>query len=262
MWVWKTKVENPRGVIVMVHGAGEHHGRYEWLRKRFLSQGFHIVAGDLPGQGENPRKRGHIDSFDEMIEAVSKWIDTAKAFHSPILIFGHSLGGLTVIRTLEEIQFKPRAILLSSPCLGLFFPPPQWLVKMVKPLNTWAPSFRLTVKKSTGNSLATRNKDVLVRDASDPLMVKKVSIRWYFELEKAMNQAFKKADDFPDVPLFIFQAGSDKIVDKHAVKRWFEGLPIQRKYYKEWPGLYHEVFNEPERERIFQYALKVLNPYF
>lgn len=262
MWVWKTKERKPRGVIVMVHGAGEHHGRYDWLRKQFLSQGFHVVAGDLPGQGQNPKKRGHIDSFDEMIEAVSKWIDTAKAFDCPVLLFGHSLGGLSVIRTLQEKQYRPNAVLLSSPCLGLFFPPPHWLTNMVKPLNTWAPSFRLTVKKSTGNSLATRNEEILKRDASDPLIVKKVSIRWYFELEQAMDQAFKRVNQFPDVPLFIFQAGSDKIVDKHAVKKWFELLPIKRKHFKEWPWLYHEIFNEKERDEVFQQALKSIEPYF
>ena len=262
MWVWETDVNNPRGVIVMVHGAGEHHGRYEWLRKKFLNHGFHVVAGDLPGQGENPRIRGHIDSFDEMIDAVYKWINKAKAFACPILIFGHSLGGLTVIRTLQEKHFKPQAVLLSSPCLGLYFPPPRFLVSILKPLNIWAPSFKVTVKRSTGNSLATQNQEILKRDATDPFIVRKVSIRWYFELEKAIGMAIKKANDLPDVPLFIFQAGSDKIVDKQSVQRWFDSLKIRHKQFKEWPGLYHEIFNEPEREQVFQYALKVLEPYF
>ncbi|MGV3489368.1 MAG: alpha/beta hydrolase [Tuberibacillus sp.] len=262
MWVWKTKTEVPRGTVVIVHGAGEHHGRYEWLKDKFLACGFHVVMGDLPGQGKNPRKRGHIDRFDEMIEAVSKWIKTAEVFNEPILLFGHSMGGLSVIRTLQETGFQPRAVILSSPCLGLVFPPPGWLVKMVKPLNTIAPSIRVTTKKPTGKSLATQNKEVLSRDAKDPLMVRKVSIRWYFELEKAMQLAAKQVHRFPDIPLFIFQAGSDKIVDKRAVRHWFDQLSISKKYYKEWSGLYHEIFNEPEREDVFRHLLKKIEPYF
>jgi len=262
VWVWRTKAEHPRGVVVMVHGAGEHHGRYEWLRRKFLSKGFHIVAGDLPGQGENPRKRGHIDSFNEIIEAVEKWFKTALAFQLPILVFGHSLGGLAVIRTLQEKSLSPRAVLLSSPCLGLVFPPPEWLVKMVRPLNTIMPAFMVTIKGPSGNRLATRNKEILKKDAKDPWMVRKISIRWYFELEKAMDLAKARMPLFPDVPLFIFQAGNDKIVNKLAVKAWFDALPIKQKDYQEWPGLYHEIFNEPEREEVFQQALKKIQPYF
>lgn len=262
MWVWKTKADVPKGTIVMVHGAGEHHGRYDWLADQWLSQGFNVVIGDLPGQGENPRHQGHVDRFDEYIECVQKWANTAKAFKEPILLFGHSLGGLVIIRLLEETTIRPRAVLLSSPCLGLMIPPPEWIKKAVRPLNNVLPRLRIPIKRSADNHWATHNEEILKKDADDSLIVKKVSLRWYYELDQAMALAFERQSRFPDVPLFIFQAGDDKIVDRRAVYRWFDSLPIHRKHYKEWPLLYHEVFNEPEREKVFLYALKCIHPLF
>lgn len=262
MRVYRTKVKKPLGCAVVVHGASEHHGRYEWLSRRLLSAGFHVVIGDLPGHGKNPHRRGHIDHFEEYIHEISNWIAAAGAFDRPLLLIGHSLGGLAVIRTLQEKAITPRAVVLSSPCLGLYIPPPGWLKTAARPLNTWVPKLRIPIKRSADNRHATRNKTILEKDAKDPYIVKKVSIRWYFELERAMGDAFAKADRFPDVPLFILQAGRDRIVDKRAVYHWYQTLGIGRKHYKEWPGLFHEVFNEPEREAVFQYMIAAIAPYF
>jgi lysophospholipase len=81
-----------------------------------------------------------------------------------------------------------------------------------------------------------------------------VSVRWYRELVKAIQIAHEKIADLPDLPLLVMQAGDDKIVDKTAVKAWFDQLSLSEKVYKEWPKLYHEIFNEPEREQVFLYA--------
>jgi lysophospholipase len=70
-----------------------------------------------------------------------------------------------------------------------------------------------------------------------------------------MKLAFDKEDVFPEVPLLVMQAGDDKIVDKQSVNRWFNRLFNKDRAYKEWDGLYHEIFNEPERDEVFRYAL-------
>ncbi|GGE48976.1 phospholipase YtpA [Pullulanibacillus camelliae] len=261
MWVWKTALKVPKGVIVIVHGAGEHHGRYEWLKRQWLKAGYHVILGDLPGQGKNAEHRGHVDSFNEYIVTLRKWIDKARTFKLPYVVFGHSLGGLVVIRTLQESRLRPDAVVLSSPCLGLKVPPPSWLKKAVSPFNLFVPRFRIPIKRSGENVLATHNKEILERDALDPLIVKKISLRWYFELDLAMEKAFQRMDRFPDVPLFILQAGNDKIVDKTKVYEWFHKIQLRNKQYKEWPGFYHEVFNEPERDVVFHYLLHKLTPF-
>lgn len=250
MWTWKA--ENPRATIVMVHGASEHHGRYKWLMEMWRSIGFNVVMGDLPGQGTSTRRRGHIDRFDEYIEAIEEWFKEAQSYQLPVFILGHSMGGLAVIRTMQEKILPVDAVVLSSPCLGLVEPPPKHLEFLSKGLNILFPALRLNSHLEAG--LATRNKDVIDMDENDSLMVRKVSVRWYRELVKAMRLAFKTIGKFPNVPVLLLQGGDDKIVDKVVVKEWFDKLKVQEKLFKEWEGLYHEVFNEPEREEVFLFT--------
>jgi lysophospholipase len=249
----KWEADEAKGTIVIVHGAAEHHGRYKWLIEMFRSSGFHVVAGDLPGQGTTTRhRRGHIDSFDEYIETVESWVNEAKKFYLPIFLFGHSMGGLVVIRTLQEKRLPIRGVILSSPCLGLMQSPSKSLDWLSRVLNYVHPKMRFPSGLSV--ELATRNEEVREMDKNDSLYVTKVSVRWYRELVKAIRIAHEKIADLPDLPLLLMQGGDDKIVDKTAVKSWFDQLSLSEKVYKEWPKLYHEIFNEPEREQVFLYA--------
>ncbi len=89
----KWEAVNPKGVIVMVHGAAEHHGRYRWLIEMWRSVGMHVIMGDLPGQGLTTRRRGHILSFDEYVYEVEEWVREAQKYDLPIFLLGHSMGG-------------------------------------------------------------------------------------------------------------------------------------------------------------------------
>jgi lysophospholipase len=257
--MWKWEANEGKGTVVIVHGAAEHHGRYQWLIERLVKSGYHVVAGDLPGQGRTTRrKRGHIQSFDEYINEVADWIEEAQSFHKPIFLLGHSMGGLVVIRTLQEKKRLPvRGVILSSPCLGLVSYPSKGLDMLSRLLNYIAPS--LLFDSGLSVTLATRNKEVHEADQQDELYVTKVSVRWYRELVKAMELAFRRIAKIPDIPLLLMQGGDDKIVDKTKVKEWFDRLSISEKMYKEWNQLYHEIFNEPEREDVFLYAKSFLD---
>ncbi|XQY91076.1 alpha/beta hydrolase [Metabacillus sp. HB246100] len=252
MWKWESEIEEVKGVIVIVHGAAEHHGRYKWLVEMWRLEGYHVVMGDLPGQGTTTRRRGHILSFDEYIKEVNLWIQEAKKFGVPLFLLGHSMGGLVVIRALQEEHQEIKAAILSSPCLGILYKPNKVLEIASRGLNIFAPSFK--VESNLNVTIATRNKAVQDIDENDSLYVTKVSVRWYRELIKAMEEAQKQAGDFPDVPILLMQGGEDKIVDKTLVKQWFNKIDSTEKYYKEWKGLYHEIFSEPERDQVFQAA--------
>lgn len=252
MWKWESEVEQPKGVIVIVHGAAEHHGRYKWLVEMWKLSGYHVVMGDLPGQGTTTRRRGHIQSFDEYIIEVNAWIKEAKIYGLPLCLLGHSMGGLILIRALQEKHQEVKAILLSSPCLGTVYKPNKAIELASKGLNIFAPSLKVDSKLNV--EIATRNKEVQEIDQNDSLYVTKVSIRWYRELKKAMEEAQKQIKNFQDVPLLLMQGGEDKIVDKSLVKEWFNKVDIKEKSYKEWKDLYHEIFNEPEREKVFETA--------
>lgn len=253
MWKWETEGD-AKGVIVIIHGAMEHHGRYKWVTQMWLSTGYHVVMGDLPGQGMTTRAyRGHIDSFDEYLDEVKSWIEEAYEYSLPVFLLGHSMGGLISIRLLQEEEWDIAGVILSSPCLGLVTKPPKFLTTISHGLNIVMPQFR--VDSGLTPEMATRSAEIRESDRNDTLYITKVSIRWYRELAQAMKDAFEEIPEFQDVPLLVMQGGDDRIVNKKAVREWFNYNLASEKQYKEWPKLYHEIFNEPERDDVFQYAL-------
>ncbi|WP_108672213.1 alpha/beta hydrolase [Peribacillus acanthi] len=252
MWKWEAEAE-PKAVIVIIHGAMEHHGRYRWLVEMWRLAGYHVIMGDLPGQGMTTRsRRGHIDSFQEYLDEVKIWIEAALDYDLPVFLHGHSMGGLISIRLLQEENLNISGLILSSPCLGLIHVPAKPLNAMSYLLNVAWPSLRMNSGLTI--QMATRNDEVREIDVNDSLYITKVSVRWYRELATNIKEAFEKIPEIEDVPILLMQAGEDLIVDKKLVREWFNLIMVSEKQYKEWPNLYHEIFNEPEREDVFNYA--------
>ncbi|AIE61099.1 alpha/beta hydrolase [Bacillus methanolicus] len=257
MWKWEAEGD-AKAVIVMVHGAMEHHRRYGWLIEMWRSSGFHVIMGDLPGQGMTSRsRRGHIDSFDEYIFEVKDWVQAAYRYDLPVFLLGHSMGGLISIRLLQEERMNLAGVILSSPCLGLVKYPSKLLNILSHGLNLVFPSFR--IESGLTVDIATRNPDVREADLNDSLYVTKVSVRWYRELLSAIKIAFEKMEETQDLPMLVMQGGDDKIVNKVNVRDWFNQVPLSEKHFKEWPNCYHEIFNEPERDDVFEYAKDFVN---
>ncbi|TVP83910.1 MAG: alpha/beta hydrolase [Alkalicoccus sp.] len=259
MWKWEAE-GTPKASVVIIHGAGEYHARYEWLIKQFQQMQFHVFMGDLPGQGTSPGPRGHVDSFQLYVQKVRKWLEEAKKEGLPVILAAHSMGGLIGAVAVQQLEEKemPDMIIFSSPCFGLVDKQPWTKRSAVKMLNRFAPRTMFPSGLEPGSG--TRSPEMRKRDEQDDLLVKHVSARWYSELIRAIRDAHKKAAHFPDIPCFVVQGGEDHIVDKAAVRKWFDNLPINDKAFKEWPELYHEVFNEPERAEVFTHITGFITP--
>ncbi|KAB2329275.1 alpha/beta hydrolase [Bacillus mesophilum] len=252
MWRWEAEGV-AKAVIVMIHGAMEHHGRYGWLIEKWRISGFHVIMGDLPGQGLTTRSgRGHIDSFDEYINEVEQWVDAAYQFDLPVFLLGHSMGGLIAIRLIQEQKTDLAGVILSSPCLGLVRQTPKMIQFASVILNKVIPGMRISSGITV--EMATSNPDVREADQNDSLYIQKVSVRWYRELVSAMKTAFEKIEKTQNVPLLLMQGGDDLIVNKTLVRDWFNKAPLSEQRFKEWPNYYHEIFNEEGREEVFEYA--------
>ncbi|AIC95356.1 alpha/beta hydrolase [Shouchella lehensis] len=252
------EVPEPRGVAVIVHGAGEHSGRYHWLIEKWNLHGFDCLIGDLPGQGESRGKRGHIDSFKQYIKTVDRWLKQARSKQLPIVLVGHSMGGLIAIRTLiERDNSFIEAVVLSAPCLQLHMPVSPPKKAAAKVLNHVAPTF--SMQSGLKPELTTRSEIVREEYAKDPLRVTKVSARWYHELSKAMLQTRRYPEKVPNIPILLLVAGDDQVVDSSAAFTWFNHLDVSHKMVKEWNGLYHELYNEPEKEEVFRYTIGFVN---
>ncbi|KIL43927.1 alpha/beta hydrolase [Jeotgalibacillus soli] len=252
MWKWETDGD-AHGVIVMIHGELEHHARYGWLIEMWRSKGYHVIMGDLPGQGMAKRmERGHIESFNQYLAEVKRWIEAAYQFSLPVFILGHGMGGLIAVRMLQQIKWELAGLILSSPTFALKHTPSKISHVLSSGLNKVTPEHRFTFGFPIEK--ATRNLEIIEMDREDSLYVSKVSVRWYRELQTAMKQVSLENKHFPDIPILVMQAGKDLLVDPIAAKKWFLSLDLTEMHYKEWTNCYHELFNEPEKEEIFQYT--------
>ncbi len=105
--MWKREAEGtPKASVVIIHGAGEYHARYEWLIKQFQQMQLQVFIGDLPGQGTTPGPRGHVDSFQVYVQRVRQWLEEAKKEGLPVILVAHSMGGLIGASVMQKLQEK------------------------------------------------------------------------------------------------------------------------------------------------------------
>ncbi len=239
-----------QATIVIVHGAFEHIGRYEHLIKQLHADGYKVISRDLPGQGRSEGMKGHIKSFNQYIHTIEEWLK--ETGEGSVFLLGHSMGGLAVIRTMQQLKLKVDGVILSSPALGILEGASKPMEAASRILNHIWP--KLQVGNQLSSEKVTRNEDVRKRDGGDALILEKVSVRWYREFQRNIQQAFVDIDQFPDVPLLVMQAGEDLMVDADKTREWFHKVKLSEKTYKEWPGFYHEIFNEPEWKRVYLYT--------
>ena len=147
--------------ILLIHGLGEHSGRYKEFAEFFIKNGIGVYALDLQGHGKSDGKRGHIKSFEEYLESVeSSLIFIRKKFlETPIILFGHSLGGLIGLNFLIERESKEiESAVISSPWIETAIKIPEYLILLQKVLKRIFPSLRLN-NRLISNHLS-KNKDV------------------------------------------------------------------------------------------------------
>ncbi|MBT8047987.1 MAG: alpha/beta hydrolase [Xanthomonadales bacterium] len=255
---------SPRGVIVIVHGLAEHSGRYHETAEYFCANNWSVFACDLRAHGHspNPPKAGrvHVRRFTDYfmdVDAVTEW---ARNRHPelPLFLLGHSMGGLISISHALE---KPRGlagVVISSPALGTHpeFKPPLMLKILVGILSRIAP--RVLVDSELDTQAISRDPEVVKAYLDDPLVSQKISVRWYSELLKTMKKVNRNAGTL-QVPMLLMQSGSDCLVDPEAPGRWARAAPAEKVELVVWDGLYHEMFNEPEKDLVRRRVLEWLD---
>lgn len=243
--------ENPTHVVTIVHGAGEHSGRYDYARAAFAKQGMATVMGDLPGHGHSPGLRGHIDSFDEYVDAVDSFLQLAVERYSADVyhvLLGHSMGGLiAALAAARRNAPPPHALVLSSPCFGLAMNLSRKRVILGRIMRKITP--RLYQPNGINPEDVTRNKEIAADYGTDRLVHKKVTLNWYFELLRGMDEAAQIGSRIR-IPTSVWQAGDDRLVSKTVSRKWYETVSLEQKSYKEYEGYYHEIMNEPERDDV------------
>lgn len=240
--------EQPVGSLVLVHGVNEHGGRYRHVAEFFTAHGLAVYALDHRGFGQSEGTRCYIDSFDDYIRDLRQFVGMAQGHGQPLML-GHSLGGLIAYRYALTHPDTIRGLVLTSPFFGL--------KAKVRPLEkALAPLLaKLLPRLQMGGNLKPEHvcRDAKVVEAyiADPLVWKKVTPRWFAESIKALEECHRQPPADLKLPVLFLQAGDDQIVDPDATRAIYTQVPHERKAFKLYPGMYHEIMNDPGQTEVF-----------
>ena len=240
MEVHRAKFGTPeRGWVVLVHGLGEHSGRYERLIRMLNDAGFAVYTFDWPGHGRSPGRRGHT-SVEKAMEIIDSIIGELN--EKPFL-FGHSLGGLAVIRYAETRADKVRGVVASSPALARSPKTPSFMVALAKFLGKIAPG--ITMSNGLDPKLLSRNPEAVRRYIDDPLVHDRISARLGRSIFENMELAHREAKRI-NVPILLIVGTGDVITPPEGSRRLFKELTVEDREIREFEGAYHEIFEDPE----------------
>lgn len=239
----------PRAVIVLVHGLGEHSGRYAYLARHCVDRGFAVHTLDHYGHGRSEGLRGHVERFSVYLDGVRALLAEVRRQHSgaPLFLLGHSMGGLIAAAFLREAQSEFRASVLSGPALKSDAAPPALVLWLNRLLSWLAPTAPMIALDPAGVS---RDPEVVRAYVSDPLVHHgKVSARLIAEMMAVMNDTLAGAADI-DLPLLILHGEQDVLTSPAGSRELHARAASADKTLKLYPGLYHEIFNEPEKDAV------------
>lgn len=237
-----------RGVIALSHGAAEHSGRYEHVAKRLNDAGFAVYALDHAGHGASGGARANIGSIDNAADNTARLLDLAgQAFPGvPRFVLGHSMGALIVLHLATRAPLDAAGIVVSAPPLDIpLGNPVQRLAAPV--LTRLAPN--LGVLKLDSSDIS-RDPTVVAAYDNDPLVFRgKLPARTATEILFAANTVSARLDRLA-VPTLAMHGTADTIAAPSSTDRIEAGAGTPDLTVRRYAGLYHEIFNEPERDRV------------
>lgn len=243
-------VEKPKAHIGVLHGYGEHGGRYAHLAAAFNAAGYSVIGVDLRGHGRSPGVRGHVDRFNDYhLDATALYEKTVQlADGGPVFMFGHSMGGLLVFDWLNSGISRPmNGLLVSSPFLGVAIKVNP-LKKMLGNLmsSVYPP---LAIPSGLAGKDVTRDADEAMKYDSDGLNNSKATARWYTETMTAIERVNAGAAGAVSCPILLLYGGDDRVVCADSTERFAKGLTGYDRTVERLDGYFHELINEPEEFR-------------
>ncbi len=230
----------PRADLVLVHGLAEHSGRYERVGDQLSDSGYRVTAFDLVGFGASGGRRGDIESWTMFLDQVQDHVEASRSGR-PVILMGHSMGGVIALEYALSERPRPDLLVLSSPFLG---GGQAWQRALAPVAATIAP--RVTMPNGLDGAQLSRDPAVGEAYFADPLVLTKSTNRLGAQLFDAAKRARSHQSEL-DIPTFVIHGGADTIVpaSSSAPLETIDG--VTRKLY---PKLRHECMNEPEGPEV------------
>ncbi|MEW5870223.1 MAG: lysophospholipase [Chloroflexota bacterium] len=250
---WEPPESQARAAICLVHGLGEHSGRYAHVADFLTQAGYAVIAADLRGHGKSGGQRGHASSFEAFMSDIDQLFAEADRRYPglPRFLYGHSLGGLLVLN--YALRRKPdlRGVVATSSALHSPLMEQKLKIGMAKLLSKVTPNTSL----ATGLDANTISHDPAVVEAykQDPLVHGVATFAMTASVIQAIEYAFAHAAEFP-VSLLLVHGTADKLTYSSGSQEFAKLVPAHCTL-KLWEGLAHETHNEPEKEAVLGYLL-------
>jgi alpha-beta hydrolase superfamily lysophospholipase len=249
-----------RGVVLMVHGLGEHAGRYDRVARRLNSWGFAVRGYDQYGHGESNGMRGTLPADDRLLDDLADVMESTRArmeYDLPLILLGHSMGGLVVAALVARGHGPVEGVVLSSPALDAGLNPFQKLLLATLP--RIAPN--LTVGNGLDADFISHDPDVVAAYKADPMVHDRVSGRLARFIAEGGPAVIAHAAQWK-VPTLLMYAGADRLVNPRGSKAFAAAAPASVVTTHCFDGLFHEIFNELESEPVFETLKQWLDEHF
>jgi len=247
---WRPRGE-VRGRLLLVHGLGEHAGRYQHVADHLTGRGFGVVAFDLRGHGMSEGARGRLRSFDLLVEDVRLGFEYAERrlpSDAHPFVYGHSLGGLIVLRFAQSLHPATPGIVLSAPWLATPRRIPPWTRALVPLLSWLVPDLPLSRPRSDPGILSS---DPDMQDAylHDPLVHHALTPRFFHEVERAQARALEEKLA-PGLPVLVLAPLEDRMVDTAITLGWAASMNRDAVTVETLASTHHEPHNDVGRDAV------------
>ena len=244
-----TPPDHCTAVLLIAHGLAEHSGRYEHFAAFFVARGYAVFALDHIGHGKSDGDRCHIRRFSEYTDGISLLLDRAREKYpgTPVILVGHSMGGLIATRFLIEHQAEFAGCVLSGAAIqpAVELSPIQRLT--MKFFSRVLPKLRVLQLDA---SEVSRDQAVIDRYRKDPLVFTgKVTARLAQQLISTMTWIEDRLVAI-ELPMLILHGSADGLTSPEGSKMLHQKISSRDKKLTIYEGLYHEIYNEPEQDKV------------
>lgn len=246
---FESRSANPRPLLI-VHGHGEHSGRYLKFFSQLKNLDVPLATFDLRGCGRSSGPRVYVSRFEDYLNDLSDFIRFLKIRYGvepPIRLVGHSLGGLIATAWAHQNPSQVSKLILSSPLFGI--PMGGTLKFLVEVLNRFVP--RLVIRNPVKPIFLTHDPEELERYKKDSLIQRRITVRLVHEMLR-YTSLFREGNFTFPFPVYILMAQQDFIVDPNATREFFLRIQAPQKELESFPGFFHEIFNELGQEKVFE----------
>jgi alpha-beta hydrolase superfamily lysophospholipase len=253
------KVDWPRAVVCLVHGLGEHIGRYGHVAKFLAGRNFATLGFDHQGHGRSEGKRGHTDGLGSMLEDVDLLLAQATEKYPlvPVFLYGHSMGGNVALNYALSRKPSITGLIATAPWIQLPKLPSPFLVFFGKLMNRIAPA--LTQANGLDTNELSNDPKVIEAYLKDPLVHDRISVRAGTSLLSGA-EFLDKFEDSLTCPTLLMHGAIDQITSPKGTAAFAKRTKGDLTW-KEWPGMKHEIHNELQQNEVLAFLVEWMERY-